>query len=317
MAACGEIPQEFAEDIPIAQQTTSLSELRRRPSRRDADGDHIPNRRDNCPRTYNPEQLDRNGSGRGDACDAWFEAYAESSDRDTLVYFARLNRQTTIPLGRFTNNGRETTYIEGETEFEGLRLEPLAVEPGEQAVVRVQFDGDFKFPYPIRTKLTLHFGFNIYVPIIIIISNGGGNSEPETCDIDMTMFKVRVTQGQGIAEGKLELRITGIADGSTEVWPSSTGYDQLKDGGPWETIDEHISTITLTQGSVRTVSVTADVLEIDGGLLGADDYGSATSTIEIACGMLPATETVTVDLFRENMGSYKGKVQVQFKAEEI
>lgn len=35
----------------------------------DFDGDGVPNRLDNCPYTYNPDQLDGNGDGIGDHCD--------------------------------------------------------------------------------------------------------------------------------------------------------------------------------------------------------------------------------------------------------
>jgi hypothetical protein len=35
----------------------------------DPDGDHIPNDKDNCPNTYNPDQSDLDGNGIGDACD--------------------------------------------------------------------------------------------------------------------------------------------------------------------------------------------------------------------------------------------------------
>jgi hypothetical protein len=36
----------------------------------DGDGDGIPNALDNCPTVTNPDQLDSNGNGAGDACDA-------------------------------------------------------------------------------------------------------------------------------------------------------------------------------------------------------------------------------------------------------
>jgi len=38
------------------------------PGAQDTDGDGIPDIRDNCPNTYNPDQLDSNGDGIGDAC---------------------------------------------------------------------------------------------------------------------------------------------------------------------------------------------------------------------------------------------------------
>ena len=40
------------------------------PGPRDVDKDGVMNAIDNCPRTCNPSQLDRDGDGCGDACDA-------------------------------------------------------------------------------------------------------------------------------------------------------------------------------------------------------------------------------------------------------
>jgi len=315
--ACGEAPmnENLIDELGVELESDDAA-LRARPSRRDADGDRVPNRRDNCPKAFNPEQLDRNQDGKGDACDAWFEPYGETLDGETAIIKARLKRERRFVLGSFTNNTDTAIRIGGETQTDGLFVDNLTVAPGERALVNAGFSPEVKIPQQLRTQVSLMFAGR-WANLIIIIVGGGEDPEPETCEIDLTMFQVRVTEGQGFAEGKLELRITGIADGSTEVWPSSTGYDQLADGGPWETIDEYITTIILNEGDVRTVSVTADILEIDAGFLGADDYGTASGNIEITCGMVPTYETVEVDLFRENMGSYKGKVQVKFKAEEF
>jgi hypothetical protein len=45
-----------------------LSDIRVRVTVLDSDGDGIPDPEDNCPNTPNPDQLDTNGDGVGDAC---------------------------------------------------------------------------------------------------------------------------------------------------------------------------------------------------------------------------------------------------------
>ena len=54
--------------------------------------------------------------------------------------------------------------------------------------------------------------------------------EEETCLAEVGMENVKVTDGQGIGEGKLELRITGHADTDEATWPSSAGSVQVSEG---------------------------------------------------------------------------------------
>ena len=53
--------------IPVPSPSTAWSELVRMAGI--SDGDSIPGAEDNCPNTYNPDQVDSDGDGWGDACD--------------------------------------------------------------------------------------------------------------------------------------------------------------------------------------------------------------------------------------------------------
>ncbi|MFT4302966.1 MAG: S8 family serine peptidase [Candidatus Woesearchaeota archaeon] len=71
--ACGAFGCSFAID----NQTIHV--------RRDSDGDGIPDELDNCPLVYNPNQLDSNSNGIGDACEGDFDGDGIPDELDTLI----------------------------------------------------------------------------------------------------------------------------------------------------------------------------------------------------------------------------------------
>ena len=133
--------------------------------------------------------------------------------------------------------------------------------------------------------------------------------EEEACLAEVGMENVKVTDGQGIGEGKLELRITGHADTDEATWPSSAGSVQVSEGDTMP-INMPITTIEIPEGETRTVSIQADVLEIDTGLAGSDDFGTASGTMELSCDNLPQNKPLTVTI----NGSNDGEVKVKFEA---
>lgn len=51
----------------------------------DSDGDGVPNNRDNCPTTYNPDQADCDGDSIGNACDSFNARYVQLTSEQTCM----------------------------------------------------------------------------------------------------------------------------------------------------------------------------------------------------------------------------------------
>jgi hypothetical protein len=183
-------------------------------------------------------------------------------------------------------------------------LLPLQIRPAELPM------GDHEVRVAVRVKVRI-------VIIIIIIKKRPKGFEDlpalaaAACTFNVSTNRAKVTEGQGALEGKLELRITGYAVNDEAVWPSSTGSDKMKAGDPFESVNKDITTVAVTVGTVKTISVGADVLEVDSGTLGADDFGTASGTMALECGKGPVVKLFTVPL------SSSGKVQVELEAQEI
>lgn len=84
----------------------------------DLDGDGVPNLADNCPDTYNPEQLDFDGDGVGDACDL---PVFEAGD---YLYWTESVRYTTPRLAQLMrvnlNDGNIETLVSQDTAIENV-----------------------------------------------------------------------------------------------------------------------------------------------------------------------------------------------------
>lgn len=96
--ATGETPN-LTSDVDILRLTgTPTPQINPFYKTVDSDGDIIPDLRDNCVQTSNPDQVDVNGNGRGDACDDF--------DRD-----GRINAQDNCP--DITNAGQNDIDSDG------------------------------------------------------------------------------------------------------------------------------------------------------------------------------------------------------------
>jgi hypothetical protein len=138
-----------------------------------------------------------------------------------------------------------------------------------------------------------------------------------TCTYRIAVTGVRAIDGQGAFEGDMEVRLTATQGTGSVVLPGSTTYFSLNPDpqAPWNGLNGEVSRVSVSDS--RTVTVDVDVLELDSGTLGADDYGSRSVSLTLTCGGSPQVVTPDISLFRDNMGSYDGKVEVRLRAEQL
>ncbi|MDQ3147665.1 MAG: thrombospondin type 3 repeat-containing protein, partial [Actinomycetota bacterium] len=65
---------------PTSRVTTTTTPSTTTPPRPDGDGDGVPDESDNCPSVPNPDQINSDGVGSGDACDADGDGYSDDFD---------------------------------------------------------------------------------------------------------------------------------------------------------------------------------------------------------------------------------------------
>jgi hypothetical protein len=281
----------------------------------DVDDDGVADGLDNCPQRSNAEQHDADQDGVGDDCD-FTMASASSTDAPLVVHVSGNTQLRTIPIGVLTNFSGQAATWEATSDRAFAQVAPGgAVGAGERALLPIEIRpgnlpvGDHTVQVAVRIKVRI-------VIIIIIIKKRIGEFEGPTaaaanCTFNVSTHRAKVTEGQGAVEGKLELRITGHADGDQAVWPSSTGSDKMKAGDPFEIISKDITTVLVPVGTKKTIDVDVEVLELDSGTLGADDFGTASGTMTLECGAGSVVKLFTVPL------STSGKVQVELKAEQL
>jgi hypothetical protein len=86
-------------------------------------------------------------------------------------------------------------------------------------------------------------------------------------------------------------------------------------GGAKSVIEKLIEPVTVDPGEILSKSVNIEVVEVDGGLNGKDDTGSATITFDLEAGVAAKTKSTEVLLYRPN-GAQKGEVRVYIRAEQ-
>ena len=145
----------------------------------------------------------------------------------------------------------------------------------------------------------------------------GPPPKPEKCEFSIYMSRARVLEGQGF-DGRLELQLTGYANGATVTHPSAATWFQLHKRWDWVSVNRLISTLTVEKGSQKLVAVMADAIEFDISFAGAPEIGSSGfSQLNLNCGQ-NSSIAVQIELrkIKNLVISQKGKVEVEFRAYE-
>ena len=121
----------------------------------DQDHDGIPDFRDNCPTVYNPDQADSDHNGKGDACDAEWQAYIKANPppppkpvppQFTMKYIGTFGPAAN-PIATFEGNGEIVNVRVGETIDGKFILRGIGIES-----VEIGFVG---FPADEKTRVPL------------------------------------------------------------------------------------------------------------------------------------------------------------------
>ena len=123
-----------------------------------------------------------------------------------------------------------------------------------------------------------------------------------------------VTEGQGIGEGKLELRIQAGDGTHTVVWPALNSSVPLVVGAPPYPIGWEVGRYTVTAGTLSKKFDLA-VTEEDGGTLGANDLGSGSITFDLTPDMAPSDKSATINLYQPHMKKSLGQVRIRMAAQ--
>jgi hypothetical protein len=121
----------------------------------DKDNDGIPDFRDNCPATYNPDQKDSMGSGKGDVCNpdypAWLATHQPEPPKPvppqfTMKYIGTFGPANN-PIATFNGNGEIVNVRVGETIDGKFVLRSIGIES-----VEIGYVG---FPADVKTRVPL------------------------------------------------------------------------------------------------------------------------------------------------------------------
>lgn len=273
----------------------------------DVDDDTIPDAEDNCPRVSNVEQFDSNQNGRGDACDFNLIPFRPTQE-GIRVSVGPSRYERMVPLAVMLNNSGMARDFTVQSNRPWLQVAPGGtVQAGARhtALARLIPAG-----LPLGThRASVSISVGGVISVVDIIINIF-NSTPDTCEWVVSLYAAEVTEGQGVFEGKLEVQITGSANGDSAVYPRPTGHDKLAVGES-VLLEKEITRVTLPDdGSIVPINVGLSVNEEDGGFLGADDSGSGSVMLEMQCDTAPVYVSKTIGL------GGSGKVSVTVEARQ-
>lgn len=264
----------------------------------DGDGDGVVDRADNCPAARNREQWDRDGDGRGDACDLTLLASRTAADPVP----AGSVRRSAIAIADLANFTDQPQAFSIETDSALLRPELAAgvVEPGEIRSLYLDADatglqpgqqlaGAVRVITPERTH-----SIDASVPILPAASLA-------TCNYSIKRNYIKVTKGEGGADPALELDVDVIvyyaATSSTENYSGT-----IKAGATYGT-DETIYSTSVNSGTQVTHDWDVEATEFD--TWDADDHGDGGGQLTFTCsgtGTLTDSDSVSLGNAIINVG---------------
>jgi hypothetical protein len=119
----------------------------------DKDNDGVPDFRDNCPTTYNPDQKDSMGSGKGDVCNPEYPDWVKRQPppapippQFTMKYIGTFG-PVNNPIATFNGNGEIVNVRIGETIDGKFVLRSIGIES-----VEIGYVG---FPADVKTRVPL------------------------------------------------------------------------------------------------------------------------------------------------------------------
>lgn len=271
----------------------------------DADDDGIPDGEDNCPGRPNAEQFDTDGDGRGDECDFLLIPY-QPKPSGIQVSVGSNRSERTVPVALMLNNRNEPVSFTAASNRSWLQVQQDGqLQPGERFNLLAQLNPAGLQPGVHSAGVSITRGG---VVVIVYIHVSIFNPAPDTCEWVVSLNRAKVTEDQGLLEGKLEVQIIGNANNDQAVYPRSGDYDKLKEGTT-VMLEKEITRVTLPDdGTTTTLDVDLTVSEDDA--LDADDYGSGTVTVLMKCGAPPYYASKTISL------GNTGKVWVEVEASQ-
>jgi hypothetical protein len=142
-------------------------------------------------------------------------------------------------------------------------------------------------------------------------------SASHNCTFEIWMDQIEVLDGQGVAEGKLELSVEGFADNTSVVHPGGGATIKIsRTAGTVRSINRLIDTFVVDEGSQEVIDIEVEVTEEDTGSLGADDFGLEDGNMTLECGVQTSDLGLEVDLPGGALAEDDGEVEVLFTAEE-
>ncbi len=153
------------------------------------------------------------------------------------------------------------------------------------------------------------------------------------CEFDIILAQIRVIQMQLPVDpldtslnpwGEMEIRIFASIDGLGAMIPDPFSYLSLRKQitdpyGLWHSIHRRIGTVSVCKGTPKTILVSADVTEVEVGLLetvggNRDEYGSDSASMTLDCCCTPTTE-VRFNVKLTGGGQGQGEVELKFIAQ--